>query len=155
MWCSSAQKHQFGLPFWSWFGFLLWACSWKSSQVLWGISQAKALGQMTQVERFDMEDVLEVPGIGGIGTKERLQCWGEEKKKVNSVCYCIFIYIYILKDSAVPAETTLVLSFGTPSGQQLVEKVGMLKICEGCIVLIQSWKEKVGGEVLGTETKLH
>lgn len=60
------------------------------------------------------------------------------KKKVNSVCYCIFIYIYILKDSAVPAETTLVLSFGTPSGQQLVEKVGMLKICEGCIVLIQS-----------------
>lgn len=63
--------------------------------------------------------------------------------------------IYTLKDSAVPVERTLVLSFGTPSGQQLVEKVGMLKICEGCIVLVQSWKEKVGGgEVLGTEIKL-
>lgn len=29
---------------------------------------------MTQVERFDVEDVLEVLGIGGVGTKERLQC---------------------------------------------------------------------------------
>lgn len=45
-----------------------------SSQVLGGISQPKALGHVTQVERFDVEDVLEVPGIDGIGTKERLQC---------------------------------------------------------------------------------
>lgn len=29
---------------------------------------------MTQVERSDVEDVLDVPGIGGIGTKKRLQC---------------------------------------------------------------------------------
>lgn len=71
---SLAQVHHVGLPFWSWFGFLLRACSWKSGQVLGGIPQAKALGNVTQVERFDVEDVLEVPGIGGVGTKERLQC---------------------------------------------------------------------------------
>lgn len=51
---------------------------------------------MTQVDRFDVEDVLEASGIGGVGTKKRLQCWGKgKKKKVNSVCYCIFIYIYL------------------------------------------------------------
>lgn len=63
---------------------------------------------------------------------------GGKKKSEFCLLLHFYIYIYILKDSAVPAETTLVLSFGTPSGQQLVEKVGMLKICEGCIVLIQS-----------------
>lgn len=74
MWDSLAQMYQVSLPFWSSFGFLLGACSGKSSQVLGGVPQAKALGNMTQVERFDVEDVLEVPGIGGVGTKERLQC---------------------------------------------------------------------------------
>lgn len=127
-----AWEHQAGLPFCSWFGFLLWVSSWKSSQVLGSISQAKALGHMTQVDRFDVEDVLEASGIGGVGTKKRLQCWGKGKKK-SEFCLLLHLYIYILKDSAVPAERTLVLSFGTPSGQQLVNKVGVLKICEGCI----------------------
>lgn len=78
------------------------------------------------------------------------------KKKKSILFTTAFFYIHILKDSAVPAERTLVLSFGTPSGQQLVEKVGMLKICEGCIVQVQSQTEKVGGgEALGTEAKLH
>lgn len=72
--CSLAQEHQTDLPFWCWFGFPLGAGSWKSSQVLGGVSQPKALGHMTQVERFDVEDVLEFLGIGGVGTKERLQC---------------------------------------------------------------------------------
>lgn len=80
------------------------------------------------------------------------------RKKPSEFCLLLhfYIYIYTLKDSAVPAERTSVWSFGTPSGQQLAEKVGMLKICEGCIVPVQSQKGKVGaGKVLGTETKLH
>lgn len=79
-WHPLAWEHQAGLPFCSWFGFLLWVSSWKSSQVLGSISQAKALGHMTQVDRFDVEDVLEASGIGSVGTKKRLQCWGEKKK---------------------------------------------------------------------------
>lgn len=130
-WHPLAWECQAGLPFWSRFGFLLWASGWKSSQVLGGVSQAKALGHMTQVDRFDVEDMLEVSGIGSVGTKERLQCW-EKKGKKSEFCLLLHLYIYPLKDSAVPAERTLVLSSGTPSGQQLVDKVGTLKTCEGC-----------------------
>lgn len=132
-WHPLAWECQAGLPFWSQFGFLLWASAWKSSQVLGGIPQAKALGHVTQVDRFDVEDMLEVSGIGSVGTNERLQCWEKKKRKKKSeFCLLLHLYIYTLKDSAVPAERTSVLSSGTPSGQQLVDKVGMLKTCEGC-----------------------
>lgn len=80
------------------------------------------------------------------------------RKNNREFCLLLHLYIYIkiLEDSAVPAGRTLVWSFGTPSGQQLAEKVGMLKPCEGCTVLVQSQKGKVSaGEVLGMEIKLH
>lgn len=44
------------------------------AQTLRGVSEAEALGRVSQVERADVEDVFELSGVGGVRPQERLQC---------------------------------------------------------------------------------
>lgn len=44
-----------------------------SAQALWSVSEAKALGGVSQVEGADVEDVFEVGGVGGVRPQEGLQ----------------------------------------------------------------------------------
>lgn len=45
----------------------------RATQVLGGVSQPEALRQVAQVEQSDVEDVLQRPGVGGVGPDEGLQ----------------------------------------------------------------------------------
>lgn len=45
-----------------------------STQAPRSISEAKALGGMSQVERTDVEDVFEMGGVGGVCPQKGLQC---------------------------------------------------------------------------------
>lgn len=43
------------------------------AKALRSVSQAEALGGVSQVEASDVEDVLQVGGVGGVGPQEGLQ----------------------------------------------------------------------------------
>lgn len=49
-------------------------------QALWCVSQAEALGGVTQVEVTDVEDVFQGGGVCRIRPHKRLQGWRSDKK---------------------------------------------------------------------------
>lgn len=54
-------------------GFLL--LHGRDAKILGGISQPEALRHVAEVEQANVEDVLQLPGVGGVGADEGLQGW--------------------------------------------------------------------------------